>query len=462
MNILVLEASTTSAKALLYSNNAVQSVVSKPYKPLPNMSDMHSPDEILQQLYHVGKTVADRFEVDMVCISSTWHSLILCDTGMHPITKELSWQYMGASAQTAEVRADKALSKKIYDNTGCPVHASYPAYKIIAQRDLGVAVDSCVLSDLGSYIHYKLTDKHYVSECTASGSALLDIHTLNYSSFILDFVGVKPEQLPTLSPFDALSALNKTSALQLGLKDGIPVTLAFADGGLNHMASCGNSKSDMTLSVGTSTAMRMTVDTPLLSYKSGCWCYRAPVDYLVGAAMTGGCNCIDWIKHNFFSSDVSYADIETCNVDRDNLPVFLPFLYSERSPGWDDMARGGFIGLSARHSPTDMYHSVLEGVLFCVKQCYSALTAIAGEPNKVAISGGIVKSPLWLQMCADVLQRELSVDAVEQASLMGGVAVAKLIAGEKPLPLATCRIVQPTDKTYIERYQKYLSAYESR
>ncbi len=460
MNILALEASTTSAKALLYSGDRIKAIYSQGYKRTADGSLLLHPDDVLQTLFNVGRIVAEHQQIDMISLGSTWHSLILCDKNMQPITKEFSWQYTGASTQAAKIRSDTDMFNHIYHTTGCLVHSAYPAYKVIQLKEDGVDVASSIVTDLGSYIHYALTSQHLVSACTASGSAFMDINTLSYSEFMLDLSGINVQQLPQIASYDKLCLLNEASAIMLGVKSGTPVTLAFADGGLNQVASCGRKKGGMTMSVGTSGALRMATDEPRIPNTPGSWCYYSPISYLVGAATSGACNCVDWVKNSFFSKDIKYSELEEHPVKRDGLPIFLPFLFSERSPGWNDKAKGGFVDLLPCHGPVEMFHSVLEGVLYNIRQCYDIVESVADEPTAILISGGITKSPIWLQMASDIMQKELLIDTVEQASVMGGVYVAQMISGIEPTTASVYKKIIPQN-SYEQNYIRYLDAYNN-
>ncbi len=463
MNILALEASTTSAKALLYCGNSIKAMKSKEYGKPDSISLMQQPKDMLEVLFEVGRAVAEGEKIDIISLGSTWHSLILCDKNMQPISQEYSWQYVGAANHAAEIRRNKELVNTIYHTTGCLTHAIYPAYKIMKMRELGADMKNTIFTDLGSYIHYELTSEHLVSKCTASGSALLDINTLDYSDFMLNLCDIQKTQLPIIAEYDKLCPLTEVAAKKLGVQSGIPVTLSFSDGGLNQIASCSNKKGLMTMSVGTSGALRMTTDVPMIPKIPSSWCYYSPISYLVGAAISGACNCVDWAKNKFFPGNVSYRELEEIAIDRENLPIFLPFLFSERSPGWNDAAKGGFVGLTPHHGPAELFHAVMEGVLYNLRQCYEIVASTAGEPEAIMISGGITNSPIWLQMAADVMQKELLIDPVEQASVMGGIYMAQMINSIPTIYPTEYKKLTPKAEGksggYEKRYERYLEAY---
>src|SRR3989442_2935281 len=65
-------------------------------------------------------------------------------------------------------------------------------------------------------------------------------------------------------------------------------------------------------------------------------------------------------------------EAESVTPGRDGL-IFLPYLQGERTPHLDAYARGGWIGLTARHDRRHLIRSVLEGVAFSLTDCFAIL-----------------------------------------------------------------------------------------
>ena len=47
---------------------------------------------------------------------------------------------------------------------------------------------------------------------------------------------------------------------------------------------------------------------------------------------------------------------------------FLPYLLGERSPRWNEKAKGSFVGLTLEHNTGDMLRAVMEGVAFMLRK----------------------------------------------------------------------------------------------
>src|SRR6185437_10606875 len=84
---------------------------------------------------------------------------------------------------------------------------------------------------------------------------------------------------------------------------------------------------------------------------------------------------------------------------------WLPYLMGERTPHLDAAARGGWIGITARHTRADLIRSVIEGVSYSQKDCLEIVEQLGVTVNSVRVSGGGGKSPFWRQVLADVLQK---------------------------------------------------------
>ena len=466
MEILALEASTASAKAMLYhTDSQTFEVISQEYSGLgdPNCRDA---DEIFRQTMAIGRQMAEGKQIDMISLGGTWHSLLVCDREMRPLSPAYLWDYTGASHICRSLRLDEAYTKEFYGRTGCMVNAIYPAFKIKWLLSRNDSFRSARFISLGDYFTYRMTGSLVSTLCLSSGSGLMNIHTRRYDSEILRELGIEEDQLSRLVDYNETFPLSKEAAEALGLPSGIPVIPTNADGGLNQVGVGALEQGVATLSVGTSGAVRLTTDRPILPETPGTWCYLSPKAWLSGAATNGCCNCIDWARTRLFPPGVSYSEIEQGVTDPINTPVFLPFLFGERCPGWNDRRQGGFVNLLPSHNASDMYLSVQEGVLFNLYHCYEILTKVSGVPSKIKISGGILNSPKWLQMCADIFDRTLTLDNVVQGSLLGGSVLAMELLGViddaanfHPESAGTVEPNGTSSGLYLAKFERYLECY---
>lgn len=473
MNILALEVSTSSAKAMIFSTDkGIRGVFSVPYKDNVNDVVSQDPEGVCRAVVECARALIERenCSIDAVGLGSTWHSLLLLDKHRNPVGRIKTWANTQAAPTASRYRKDEKFKRWFYQRTGCMVHSIYPIWKYVHAKEQGLIDSDGYLSSQPEYVFEKLTGQVRVSRSIASGTGFMNIHTLEWDGEILDFAGIKISQLAPLYEMEETVPLSCEAASELGIKSGTPVTLAGPDGALNQIGAGALGKGIMTMSVGTSGALRVASDIPVLPDDPSTWCYYvAEGKRLAGAATSGAGNCIEWFGQKLNLGNLGYRRLDelASRVNKDDAPVFLPFLYGERCPGWEDGRTGGFFGLKPHHEIGHLHYSILEGILFNLYQCYIVLEQLAGAPEEIRISGGIENSPWWLQMAADIFQREIHTSNIEHASTMGAVAVALKAVGaidtlEAFTPGGGKSIVpdESMARIYSKRFERYMEWYQ--
>lgn len=473
MIILALEASTTSAKSMLFNTaNQEVTVASRRFDvddaSAHSDAAVRSAEGIHDQVIRVGREAAAGVPVDMVVLSGTWHGVTLLNEDLSEVSPVQEWPYTGAQNLCAELREDANFTTWFYRRTGCMVNAIYPAFKLMQLQREGVEIRSALLMDQSSYIFRRLTGQHWMSLSSASGTGLLNTEQDAWDHEVLQRLGIDGVVLPELTSSTATAELTTEASRDLGIAAGIPVVIPGPDGGLNQVGAEATAPGDMTFSMGTSGALRFAVPEPSFSPRLSTWSYRSPVGWLSGAAASGCTNCVDWAKGRLFDPQVTYADLEPQLRDGPvDLPLFMPFLFGERCPGWQDQRRGGFLQLLPSHSRADMYQSVLQGVTMSLLHCYQELTILNGVPRRIILSGGVLSSPFWTQLTADVFGVEMELSTMQDSSVVGAMRMALTAAGEDPDQPAfrddNRRIVTPRTQFaqyHAEQFGRYLEGYQ--
>ena len=467
MRILSLESSTTSAKAMLYDTETGETLLeSAPYPAEINHPDgTQDAKAIFDLTVQAARRVCQGAKADIVALVTAWHSVMLCDAQCRPVTRLYSWASTHASDICATMRRDADFVHRYYQKTGCMVNAMYPFFKLLYLRKQGYDLRGYRIMGQGSYNTFRLTGQLAASDCMISGSGMMNLVERRYDAELLAQLGISEDALCRIVHYDETLPLSDEGARLLGLDPGTPVIAACADGGMNQIAIGGYRRGIMSFSVGTSAAIRLTVDAPRLPEHPSTWCYLSPTSYLSGAATSGACNCVSWFKDNYMPN-VGYDELEKdYRFDR-NTPTFLPFLFGERCPGWEGLRRGGFVHLSAEHTPADCYQSICEGVLFNAYQCYLKLRELNASDPTIVLSGGILNSPAWTQMCADIFDHEMQIPENPQSSLWGGVVLAvQICRGDDAADalIGSFRVVRPDaarHAVYMKKYRRYLDAYD--
>ena len=479
MHVLSLELSTTSAKCILYSKaEGVLASLSRQYPKEASDGLTHDAEGVLCEAFEVLKwgareACARGIKPLALGLSGTWHSLLMLDKEGAPLGRVSTWADLSGAEAASRARAD-GKADGYYRRTGCVLHGMYPSWKLATMRASGSKAHAAAarIATETEWVYRALTGEWAVSACLASGGGLLNTHKLDWDDGALSEAGITSSQLSPLTDIFHLGRLCEEASFKSGLPVGLPVSVGGADGALNHLAVGGLDPGVMSMSVGTSGAMRRITPAPKLADTPSTWCYNATADrWLAGAAVNNATNCVDWLVTQMggtagFAEDYARLAGKAASIDRKDAPYFMPFLYGERCPGWREDRTGGFIGLKAGHSQGEMYYAVLEGVAFNMYQCYLLLRGLAGEPARTIVSGGITNSPLWMQMAADVFGIELETTGAQNDSTVGAALVA-IEALEKTGRIAAPAASNP--KSYrpdgessgllAERFGRYLEYY---
>ncbi len=102
----------------------------------------------------------------------------------------------------------------------------------------------------------------------------------------------------------------------------------------------------------------------------------------------------------------------------------------ERTPHLDASARGGWIGLTAKHTRADLIRALIEGVTYSQKDGLDLVTALGVNVASIRASGGGARSPLWRQIMADVFGKPVVTMASQEGSALGAAILAMVATGE--------------------------------
>jgi gluconokinase len=189
--------------------------------------------------------------------------------------------------------------------------------------------------------------------------------------------------------------------------------------------------------IGTSAAARLVYAAGSAVPRPGLFLYRLDeLRFCEGGALSDGGNVHAWLMRTL-------RDVEPGLADRPPAAhglTFLAFLGGERSLGWDADRRGTIRGLSFATSATDIAQAALEGVCY---QLADILDALGDIDSVVATGGGLLASPDWTQILADVLGRTVEVSAVAEGSARGAAMMALERSGFIVPPAPIARSVDP-------------------
>ncbi len=401
---------------------------------------MQDPDAVLEA---AGEALAEcvsvtgSAEVLAVSVSAAMHGLIALDADLRPLTPLVTWADTRAREE-ARALGRSGLGRQLHLVTGAPAHAMTPLAKLMwfAHHEPGVWASARWWIGLKDYVLLWLTGRLVTELSSASATGLLDMAARTWSSTALDVSGVPAERLPPILATTATLPLAAETAARVGLLAGTPVVVGAADGPLANLGTGAIVPGVAGLSLGTSGAVRLTVDRPRLEAGHELFCYALTDSaWVVGGALSNGGAVVRWARRSLapdLASAVGDAGgdeaalrlAETVPPGSDGL-VMVPYLLPERLPGLDPDVPGAYLGLRRDHTRAHLVRAAVEGV--CL-QLRAVLEELDRLHHVVAVhaTGGTFRSPLWREVAAAVLDRPLHVIADAEGTALGAAALALL------------------------------------
>src|SRR4030095_9463226 len=184
----------------------------------------------------------------------------------------------------------------------------------------------------------------------------------------------------------------------------------------------------ISVNVGTSGAMRVCWPAERVNIPKGLWCYRANRRHaLIGGGVSNAGDVYAWCKRVLRLDDddeVIESKLSAMKADDHGLTA-LPFFSGERSTGWHSEARATLTGLNLSADPIEILRALLESVCYRFAAIYERLKAeLPGDTRIIASGGGILNSPAWTQMMADVIGVPVVASAGSEAASRGAAMLA--------------------------------------
>lgn len=378
-----------------------------------------------------------------VSLGGAFHSVMAVDRAGEPLTGVITW-VDGRAAPQAEAVRRRHGPLKTYQQSGCPVHAMYPLYKLIWLREERprVFAQAARFISAKEYVLRRLTGEYLVDYGIAAGSGLLNAHNLEWDADSLELAGVTSDRLSSLcAPHHVVKNLNPELARAMGIPEDTNLMIGSADAVNSSLGAGAVLSGQATCMVGTSGAFRIIAPQPVLDQQARTWCYAIDHGHwLVGGAINNGGLALSWFReilnlafsNNPKGTQLTFEELielaAGVKPGADGL-ICLPFLAGERSPYWNMNARGVFFGLTLRHNIGHMSRALLEGVAYRLRSLKDALLETGVQVDQIFASGGFTRSDLWLQIISSTMDRDLLVPAWGETSSLGAAFWALMAGG---------------------------------
>jgi ribulose kinase len=104
--------------------------------------------------------------------------------------------------------------------------------------------------------------------------------------------------------------------------------------------------------------------------------------------------------------------------------IVLDYFQGNRTPHTDSQARGTILGLSLGATRGHVFRALLEGIAYGTRDILEMFAQHEFQPARIVACGGATRSPVFMQIYADVTGQTLYTTQQAEASLLGSAVLA--------------------------------------
>jgi xylulokinase len=408
-------------------------------RPQPLHSEQHPADwwaALEAAMAQLGTThTADLARLQGIGLSGQMHGAVTLNAADQVLRPAILWND-GRSAAACD--ALMAACPDLAQITGNLAMPGFTAPKLLWMRQHEPALFAQVRKVLlpKDWLRLQLSGEHVSDMSDAAGTLWLDVGQRQWSSRTLSLCDLDTSHMPRLVEGSQISGRLR---LDLAARWGLPAGLPIAGGGGDNAASAvgmGAVKPGQGfLSLGTSGVIFLCNErfSPNPARAVHAFCHALPKTWHQMSVMLSAASALRWVTLMLGQKDEATLIDKAAQltpIQREQAPLFLPYLSGERTPHNNAQAQGVFFGLTHQHDAAALGYAVLEGVGFGLLDGWQALQAGGGQADSLALVGGGARSVWWAQMLASMLgTRLVSGVGAEAGGALGAARLAWLACG---------------------------------
>lgn len=399
-------------------------------------------------------------QVAGIGLSGQMHGLTLLDEADDVIRPALIWCDQRSQAQVDWIN-ETATKKMVLECTANPVLTGFTLPKLLWVRDNEPRLYERIRRVLlpKDYVRFRLTGEYATDVSDASGTALFDVVHRRWSQPLAAKLDIDRGLLPYVyeSP-DISGRIGEQAAESTGLAVGTPVVAGAGDQAASAVGNGIVEPGALSCTIGTSGVVFAFTQKPAYDPEGRVhtFCHAVPgAWHLMGVTQGAGLS-LQWFR-NQMAPEATYDQLmreaATSSCGAQGL-YWLPYLMGERTPHLDACARGGWIGITARHTRADLIRALIEGVSYSQKDCLDIIEHMDVPVDSVRVSGGGARSAFWRQMLADVFAKPVVTLETQEGSAYGAALLA--LVGTRvfaSVPEACRAVIRETERVDCRRYE---------
>ncbi len=397
----------------------------------------------------LGETGVSSDDIACITFSGQMMGAVPLDRDAQPLRSAIIWADQRALEQERWI-GQRLSFEEVYRITGHRLSVSYSLAKILWIRDN----QPDIYRDTFKFVHAKdcivarLTGAFVTDPSDASSMNLYDLEAGAWSGDILDAVELPADKLPQARlSTDVVGEVQSSVAAEVGVAAGTPVVIGGGDGACAAAGAGVIAAGSAYNYVGSSSWIALSTPEPIYDpdYRTFTFGHVIPDMFMPTGTMQAAGASYQWTRDQLSLFEKETAErlgispYELINLEIEQVApgaeglFFLPYLMGERSPRWNPLARGAFVGLTIRHSRAHLYRAVLEGVTMNLRVILDAFRAQGTSIEAMRLIGGGASGRVWNQIMADVYGMPVQRLAIlEEATSMGAALVGGVGVGLYP------------------------------
>ncbi|MCG1012880.1 hypothetical protein JT739_09790 [Tepidanaerobacter sp. GT38] len=379
-------------------------------------------------------------DIKNISIASVGEAGVLIDKKGGIIGPVITWYDPRTIIELKHI-CDVLGSDVIYGITGLPPHSNYSLNKILWIKSHYPSKFNSAFKWLcmAEYIAYKLTGEMKAEYSLASRTMVLDLTTKHWSEKILKDLKLDEDIFPNLIDSGAVVGnILKSVSEQINLSPHTTVSIAGHDHMCGSIAAGLTDENSILNSTGTTEGLLTLQNNPHLesqffNYALSNGIHVISDYYTLFASLPCAGYSIDWYTRMFSMLNDELENFITrlyekkskLSLKKSKSIVFIPHLRGSGPPNRSINSRGLFYGLSEYTTKEELLVAVFEGLCYELKNLLYAFEKLLGYKYKqVRVIGSACKNPFWLQLKADILNREIVAYEIDEAVAKGAVILS--------------------------------------
>jgi glycerol kinase len=479
--LLGIDQGTTQTTAVVVDASSGQMVDSRSVQ-LP--AHFPQPGWVEQDPWMIVRTVQDavvpllaKYPIAATGFDNQGETFVLWDgeTGA-PLTPAIVWQDKRGQS-VCDALAGTVDQAALRRKTGLLLDSYFSApklrYLLEQQPELRAAVQSgrARFGTTESWVLWQLSGGHlHVTDpSTASRTLLYDINRFAWDEELLALFGINPAILPQVHPSAGL-----VGTVDFGNGQPTPIHALLVDQQAALFGQACFQPGQMKCTLGTGSFLLMNIGgEPRLSQHGLLttvgWRFPDQTAYALDGGIFVAGAAVQWLTESLHLLPDVRSSAAVAAQSSDATVTCVPALQGLAAPHWRSETRGAFFGLSRSTTPADIVRATLDGIALRVYEVAQAMSQDAGQPlRQLKVDGGPAGNPYLMQAIADMVNVEVQVAAMREATAIGvanlaghaalGISLDDLAARWQAEAVYTPQISADQRQQRLDRWGRALAA----